>query len=91
MSINAMPQFIGNEKSEPPQGAKRQSYSMNDTLLLGNSFLKYLTEHDVKITLQRIAGGVVLTLQGDIGVLRTEHGAKLIPVENTTPQESSHE
>ena len=88
MNTDAIAQSIGNAKSEPPRAAKRPSYSMNDTLLMGNSFLHYLAENGVKITLQRIDTGVVLTLQGDIGILKTANGARLVPAENTTPTQA---
>ena len=90
MNTDGTAQSIGNVKSEPPRAAKKQSYSMNDTLLMGNSFLHYCAENGVKITLQRINTGVVLTLQGGIGILKTENGARLVPVENTTG-EAAHE
>ena len=87
MNTSEIPQSTGSAKSEPPRGAKPQSYSMNDTLLMGNSFLHYLAQNGVKITLQRIDTGVVLTLQGNIGILKTTNGARLVPAESSMQQE----
>ena len=86
MNTSEIPQSTGSAKSEPPRGAKPQNYSMNDTLLMGNSFLHYLAQNGVKITLQRIDTGVVLTLQGEIGILKTTNGARLVPAESSMPQ-----
>ena len=87
MNTSETAQSTGSAKSEPPRGAKPQSYSMNDTLLMGNSFLHYLAQNGVKITLQRIDTGVVLTLQGNIGILKTTNGARLVPAESSMQQE----
>jgi len=66
--------------------AKKPEYTLNDSLLMLNSALRYLNRSGVQITLHPNETGVVLTLQG-VGILQKPNGAtQLIPlVEQAAP------
>lgn len=73
---------IGQENSVPSPAANtaKPEYSLNDSLLMLNSALRYLTRAGVEITLQRGETGVVLTLQG-LGIIQKANGAtRVVPL-----------
>lgn len=82
MSTDETASSTGNGKSGPPPAAStpKPTYTLNDSLLMLNSALRYLNRAGVKITLQPSETGVVLTLH-NIGVQKKENGAtQLVPL-----------
>lgn len=87
MNTSEMPQNIGNVKSAPRQDVKpkKQEYTLNESLLMLNSALKFVGQHGIRMTLQRTEAGVVLTLHG-LGIMQKENGAtRIVPIDDTTP------
>lgn len=86
MSTDETALSTGNGKSGLPlaKSAPKQVYSLNDSLLMLNSALRYLSRCGIEVTLQRFETGVVLTLHG-IGYQKNPSGAtRLVPLTTET-------